>query len=109
MHFSLFPIQYSLFLLHLYLYLSSPRFQCTRFAGTRVRGHEFHRTVATPGAGPQAAWQWSAAGPEGFVSGGVHASYLHLNWAGAPALASRFVSSCAVGAPVHRSEQHAHR
>ncbi|MGY1988548.1 cobyrinate a,c-diamide synthase [Blastococcus sp. SYSU DS0669] len=64
-------------------------------AGTRVRGHEFHRTHADPPAGPDPAWQWSGAGPEGFVAGGVHASYLHLNWAGAPALAARFVASCA--------------
>jgi cobyrinic acid a,c-diamide synthase len=67
-------------------------------AGTRVRGHEFHRTAATPVAGPAAAWQWSAGGPEGFVAGSVHASYLHLNWAGAPSLAQRFVAAC-VGVP----------
>ena len=62
--------------------------------GTRLRGHEFHRTHAEPAAGPTPAWQWSAAGPEGFVQGGVHASYLHLNWAGAPGLAERLVASC---------------
>jgi cobyrinic acid a,c-diamide synthase len=64
-------------------------------AGTRVRGHEFHRTHADPPAGPEPAWRWSGTGPEGFVSSGVHASYLHLNWAGAPALAERFVTACA--------------
>jgi cobyrinic acid a,c-diamide synthase len=64
-------------------------------AGTRVRGHEFHRTAADPAAGGPGAWQWSAAGPEGFVAGRVHASYLHLNWAGTPALARRFVAACA--------------
>ncbi|SDF60652.1 cobyrinate a,c-diamide synthase [Klenkia brasiliensis] len=71
-------------------------------AGTRVRGHEFHRTRTSPGAGPSPAWQWSADGPEGFVQGGVHASYLHLNWAGSPQLASRFVAAAArarAGAP----------
>jgi cobyrinic acid a,c-diamide synthase len=79
-------------------------------AGTRVRGHEFHRTSAEPPAGPAPAWQWSADGPEGFVHGGVHASYLHLNWAGSPGLAERFVASCAVGTRSGRSEQqHAHR
>jgi len=62
-------------------------------AGTRVRGHEFHRTRATPSAGPAPAWQWSAEGPEGFATGNVHASYLHLNWAGSPAMASRFVAA----------------
>ncbi|MGY2002484.1 cobyrinate a,c-diamide synthase [Blastococcus sp. SYSU DS1024] len=83
-------------------------------AGTRVRGHEFHRTHADPPAGPTPAWRWSAAPPgpahaEGFVSGGVHASYLHLNWAGAPALAQRLAAACA-HTPSSRSEQHhAHR
>jgi cobyrinic acid a,c-diamide synthase len=78
-------------------------------AGTRVRGHEFHRTVADPAAGATPAWQWSAGGPEGFVRRGVHASYLHLNWAGTPELAERFVASCASHAHTGRSEQHAHR
>jgi cobyrinic acid a,c-diamide synthase len=70
-------------------------------AGTRVRGHEFHRTTATPGAGTTPAWQWSARGPEGFVQGSgefggtVHASYLHLNWAGSPSMAARFVTAAA--------------
>ncbi|MCO7221635.1 cobyrinate a,c-diamide synthase [Klenkia sp. PcliD-1-E] len=71
-------------------------------AGTRVRGHEFHRTRTSPGAGPTPAWQWSADGPEGFVQGGVHASYLHLNWAGSPQMATRFVAAAAavrVGVP----------
>jgi cobyrinic acid a,c-diamide synthase len=68
-------------------------------AGTRVRGHEFHRTAARPTAGPAPAWQWSADGPEGFAAGAVHASYLHLHWAGAPGLAERFVAACAA-APV---------
>jgi cobyrinic acid a,c-diamide synthase len=64
-------------------------------AGTRVRGHEFHRTRSDPPAGSTPAWQWSGTGPEGFVQAGVHASYLHLNWAGSPGLAERFVKVCA--------------
>lgn len=77
-------------------------------AGTRVHGHEFHRTVARPAAGSAPAWQWAGAGPEGFVSGGVHASYLHLHWAGSPAVAERFVSACAAAARP-RGVRHAHR
>ncbi|MFB9447862.1 cobyrinate a,c-diamide synthase [Dactylosporangium vinaceum] len=62
--------------------------------GTRVTGHEFHRTRVTPGAGPQgAAWAWRD-GRDGFVTGNVHASYLHLHWAGNPALAHRLVAAC---------------
>lgn len=81
-------------------------------AGTRVRGHEFHRTHAEPVAGPTPAWRWSAAGTEGFAAGSVHASYLHLHWAGAPALAQRFVTACAAGStgPTRAAEsQHARR
>ena len=68
-------------------------------AGQRVTGHEFHRTAVTPrpeepAADPgQSAWAWSvdgaAAAPEGFVRGGVHASYLHVHWAGHPGIARR--------------------
>ncbi|MGY1635643.1 cobyrinate a,c-diamide synthase [Geodermatophilus sp. SYSU D00742] len=80
-------------------------------AGTRVRGHEFHRTVATPAAGPAPAWQWvghqGPASPEGFVTGSVHASYLHLNWAGSPTVAERLVAACA--AAVQEGARHAHR
>lgn len=78
-------------------------------AGTRVRGHEFHRTHADPAAGSSPAWQWSPTAPEGFVHGSVHASYLHLNWAGSPAVAERFVATCAGGVLGGRTEQHAHR
>ncbi|MEV6418702.1 cobyrinate a,c-diamide synthase [Streptomyces sp. NPDC051662] len=67
-------------------------------AGTRVRGHEFHRTVLEPGAG--AAPAWGVVHPErrveGFVQQGVHASYLHTHWAAAPELARRFVERCSV-------------
>ncbi|MGX8905455.1 cobyrinate a,c-diamide synthase [Streptomyces netropsis] len=62
--------------------------------GTRVRGHEFHRTVIEPGAGATPAWGFTAPERrvEGFVAGGVHASYLHVHWAGAPGTAERFVA-----------------
>jgi cobyrinic acid a,c-diamide synthase len=78
-------------------------------AGIRVRGHEFHRTHADPASGQAPAWQWSAGAPEGFVHGGVHASYLHLNWAGAPQLARRFVASCAAVRTERSEQRHAHR
>ena len=68
-------------------------------AGTRVHGHEFHRTSCTAGPDTQPAWQWRRdSGPvaEGFVAGAVHASYLHLHWAGVPGAAQRFVAACRV-------------
>ncbi|MGW0117232.1 cobyrinate a,c-diamide synthase [Streptomyces sp. NPDC003327] len=65
-------------------------------AGTRVRGHEFHRTVIEPGAGERPAWglRQPERRVEGFVRGGVHASYVHTHWAGAPGVAARFVAHC---------------
>ncbi|MFI9234552.1 cobyrinate a,c-diamide synthase [Streptomyces sp. NPDC053079] len=66
-------------------------------AGTRVRGHEFHRTVIEPGAGASPAWGLThpQRRVEGFVQGTVHASYLHVHWAGAPGTADRFVAAAA--------------
>lgn len=65
-------------------------------AGTRMRGHEFHRTVVDPGAGEAPAW--GVLTPrrrvEGFVQQGVHASYLHTHWASEPGVARRFVERC---------------
>jgi cobyrinic acid a,c-diamide synthase len=72
--------------------------------GTRMRGHEFHRTRSTPAAGTTPAWQWSADGPEGFVQGGVHASYLHTHWAGSPQIAERFAAACSAAAMPRQQE-----
>ncbi|MEF9882190.1 cobyrinate a,c-diamide synthase [Streptomyces sp. P9-A4] len=70
-------------------------------AGARTRGHEFHRTVIEPGAGALPAWglRQPERRVEGFVRGGVHASYVHTHWAGFPEAAARFVQRCA-GGPV---------
>ncbi len=65
-------------------------------AGETVRGHEFHYSaVAGDGA---AAWELAARGTaqhEGFVAGGVHASYLHVHWAAFPQAARRLVEAAA--------------
>nr|WP_202539136.1 cobyrinate a,c-diamide synthase [Streptomyces sp. SID8379] len=65
-------------------------------AGSRLRGHEFHRTVLEPGAGPTPAWGMRLPTPrvEGFVQQGVHASYLHTHWAALPDIARRLVGRC---------------
>lgn len=62
-------------------------------AGTRVRGHEFHRTTVTPAAGASPAWGFvrPQRRVEGFATGLLHASYLHLHWATEPAIARRFL------------------
>ncbi len=67
--------------------------------GTEVNGHEFHRTLLEPAGSDPPAWQWrDGAGDvrgEGHVTGGVHASYLHVHPAGAPEMVDRFVAGCA--------------
>lgn len=87
-------------------------------AGLAVRGHEFHRTTVTPAspaapvppgspaspaapASPESsdrpaasAWTIGDHG-EGFIRSGVHASYLHLHWAGQPDIAARVVRAAA--------------
>jgi cobyrinic acid a,c-diamide synthase len=72
-------------------------------AGQRVRGHEFHYSRVTPGAGEQPAWTLDARGRErleGFVLGAVQASFLHVHWAAHPEVARRFVRA-ASAAPVN--------
>jgi cobyrinic acid a,c-diamide synthase len=59
-------------------------------AGTPVRAHEFHYGSVTPGAGSTPAWVMDGRA-EGFVEGGVHASFLHGHWAATPGVADRLV------------------
>lgn len=78
-------------------------------AGSGVRGHEFHRTAVTPRAGEQPAWELQGRAhrtTEGFIAGGVHASYLHAAWVSAPHMARCFAAAAAklgVSATEHRS------
>jgi cobyrinic acid a,c-diamide synthase len=66
-------------------------------AGQTVRGHEFHYSAVQPDdGGDVAAWTLAARGRtarEGFVAGGVHASYLHVHWAAFPDAARRLVEA----------------
>ncbi|MEV6634514.1 cobyrinate a,c-diamide synthase [Actinoplanes sp. NPDC051470] len=68
-------------------------------AGTRVTGHEFHRTTVHPRSGlllspaGTAAWAWRGDDPEGFATLSLHASFLHLHWAGHPGFAGRVVGA----------------
>nr|BEK68956.1 cobyrinate a,c-diamide synthase [Kitasatospora purpeofusca] len=70
--------------------------------GARLRGHEFHRTVCEPEHGERPAWGWrlpTGLHLEGFAgtagAKNVHASYLHLHWAGYPQLAAAFTAAAA--------------
>ncbi|WP_332643343.1 cobyrinate a,c-diamide synthase [Aeromicrobium sp.] len=68
-----------------------PTDQLTGTVGTRVTGHEFHRTTVTPAAA-EAAWLVDGT-PVGFASPTLHASYLHTHWAGHPDIAQRFANA----------------
>jgi cobyrinic acid a,c-diamide synthase len=64
--------------------------------GTRVRGHEFHWSVADPPPASIAAYRMADTDQlEGFCIGSTLASYVHLNFAGAPEVARHLVESCA--------------
>lgn len=68
-------------------------------AGDRLTGHEFHRTRVEPAAGGHPAWLVGgqpvgfSADPAGTGRPTLHASYLHLHWAGHPRLAQRFADA----------------
>lgn len=86
---------------------TSPSDTLLAAAGARVTGHEFHRTQTVPGYGAAPAWRWGDR-TEGFASGALHASYLHVHWAGHPGCAQRFAEAAArfaarsgTAAPVH--------
>jgi cobyrinic acid a,c-diamide synthase len=59
--------------------------------GAVVRGHEFHYSATDPRAGAQPAWEIGGHA-EGFVSGSVHASYLHTHWAAFPGIPDRLLA-----------------
>ncbi len=63
--------------------------------GEAIRSHEFHYSVVEPGVGETPAWDFTGRGAEGFISGGVHASYLHTHWAANPEVPRRLVRSAA--------------
>ncbi len=67
--------------------------------GAAVRGHEFHYSTVEPGTGERPAWELAGRGPEGFVAGGVHASYLHTQWAAMPELPRRLVRAASMAKP----------
>ncbi|WP_153503949.1 cobyrinate a,c-diamide synthase [Cumulibacter manganitolerans] len=77
-------------------------------AGTVVTGHEFHRTRTSPAYGPRPAWRHDSGAVEGFAldpagtgRATLHASYLHVHWAGNPALAASFADAAADFAGTH--------
>lgn len=70
-------------------------------AGTRARGHEFHRSALAP-VPDSVARVYSISGgrgdgarPEGFTAGRALMSYVHLHFGSNPAVARSLVSACA--------------
>jgi cobyrinic acid a,c-diamide synthase len=79
-----------------YREISAVRASLLMAEGTRVRGHEFHWSVADPPPPALAAYRMADSDRlEGYCVGSMLASYVHLNFAGAPELAEGFVRSCA--------------
>jgi cobyrinic acid a,c-diamide synthase len=72
-------------------------------AGQALRGHEFrYSEVESLDAPVQSAWKLASRTferVEGFVSGGVQASYLHVHWAAHPQLAWAFARAASTTSP----------
>jgi cobyrinic acid a,c-diamide synthase len=70
--------------------------------GMRLRGHEFHYSEIVEGdGGPDSEFAYElqgrklrAARMEGYSTGSVLASYVHLHWGSAPEAAENFVDRC---------------
>jgi cobyrinic acid a,c-diamide synthase len=88
--------------------------------GEHLSGHEFHRwqlsdtgcagvisTAPDPVAASPGLWQlegWGvASNSEGWTAKNVHASWLHLHWAGCPAIPWRLALAAAHAAPLSRN------
>lgn len=68
-------------------------------AGRRIRGHEFHYSVLEGLDGADHAYLLEKEGeapprPDGYASGNLLASYLHIHFAGCPEEARRFIRAC---------------
>jgi cobyrinic acid a,c-diamide synthase len=78
-------------------------------AGTRMTGHEFHRTTVVPGSRTTPAWDLAgraegfSTDPAGLGRPTVHASYLHTHWAGHPQAAARFAAEVRRSGPLPRT------
>ena len=94
--------------------------QLLAVAGSRLTGHEFHRTTLEPTSTTAAAWLADgepigvSADPAGIGRKTLHASYVHLHWAGHPELAQRFAQAVhdhasALDEPVHDLQHHGDR
>jgi len=72
--------------------------------GEGVLGHEFHRWQLQCVAGAERLWQVEGWGCEprleGWTTPNVHASWMHLHWAGCPVIPSRLAAAARRAAPL---------
>ena len=72
--------------------------------GQRMRGHEFHWSIADPPEAAMAAYRVLPDGPlEGYCLGPILASYVHLSFAAAPQPLARFVRAAAQARESHKT------
>jgi cobyrinic acid a,c-diamide synthase len=69
-------------------------------AGTAVRGHEFHYSSCELENWRQPAYVHEGS-PEGYAAGDLFASYIHLHFAGYPALLEHWLERCRACASAH--------
>ena len=69
-------------------------------AGTLVRGHEFHYSSCELEDARHAAYVVDGS-PEGYAAGDLFASYIHLHFAGYPALLEHWLERCRAFAQAH--------
>ncbi|MEB3263687.1 MAG: cobyrinate a,c-diamide synthase [Synechococcus sp.] len=80
-------------------------------AGETLQGHEFHRWQISESlrfhrdvVRAEGLWQLEGWGsprrPEGWTNAGLHASWLHLHWAGFPAIPWRLATAAARAVPL---------
>ncbi len=70
-------------------------------AGTRIRAHEFHRTVSEPVHGEHPAWRLADGTETGWAAPGMLASYLHLHWAALPGAVARLLQTALARRTTH--------
>jgi cobyrinic acid a,c-diamide synthase len=66
-------------------------------AAAVLRGHEFHYSAIDPAGDALELAARFGAGPGGFASPTLLATYLHLHLGGDPTPAARFVAACTEG------------
>jgi cobyrinic acid a,c-diamide synthase len=75
--------------------------------GERFSGHEFHRWQLESVASGDGLWQLEGWGTptrsEGWTAANVHASWLHLHWAGCPVIPRRLAAAAGRVAPLPMS------